>query len=185
VLFQKTWREIIECIKEVSYPTYQTINPPITKIELDNLEKIIGVTLPDSFKDYLFVMNGQFNNNVPLFGYNYFLSANGIIETWRMMNKLFDEEIIDWVSEDKIKPVIWDKGWIPFTDFEATTRLILDFSPGKNGSLGQVFLLHPGMDFQEVVADSFEEFTLGILDRLKQKAYSINSDVIEFDDLLI
>jgi cell wall assembly regulator SMI1 len=182
---QKTWKEIMAYIGEVSQPIYQTINPPATQQEIDELETALSVMFPDSFKDYLFSMNGQKSTDFPLLGYNCFLSTDDILKTWRMMNGLFENEKIDWRLEDKMKSVIWDKGWIPFTDWESTTRLVLDLAPGKNGSLGQIFQYPDSMDYQEIIANSFDEFTEEILKRLKMQRYSINSDTIEFADLYI
>jgi len=84
-----------------------------------------------------------------------------------MMNDLFedDDEQLDEVDEDRIKPLIWSKKWIPFTDYEASSRLILDLDPGENGISGQIFKYHSGMSYQEVIADSFEEFSNEILKR--------------------
>lgn len=121
---------------------------------------------------------------MPFIGYNSFLSIPGIIETWSMMNELFedDDEQVDWVDEDRIKPLIWSKKWIPFTDFEASSRLILDLDPGRNGISGQIFKYHSGMSYQEVIADSFEEFSNEILKRLQAKQFSFTDGVIEFED---
>ncbi|QAV19438.1 SMI1/KNR4 family protein [Paenibacillus chitinolyticus] len=107
--------------------------PPAAEEEIQRLERTLQVTLPTAFRDYLSIMNGQ-HDEIPFIGYNCFLSIADIIETWSMMNELFeDEEQVDWVNEDRIKPVIWSNKWIPFTDFEASSRLILDLDPGKNG----------------------------------------------------
>ncbi|MGE6226581.1 hypothetical protein [Paenibacillus chitinolyticus] len=82
-------------------------------------------------RDYLSIMNGQ-HDKIPFIGHNCFLSITDIIETWSMMNELFeDKEQGDGVNEDLIKPVIWSSKWIPFTDFEASSRLILDLAPDK------------------------------------------------------
>jgi len=49
-----------------------------------------------------------------------------------------DEDEVDWVREDRIKPLIWSKKWSPFTEYEGSSHLILDLGPGVNGSIGQV-----------------------------------------------
>ncbi len=183
---KKLGNVILKSISKISNPISKTVNPPATTKEIDDLETMLGVALPPAFKDYLLVLNGQKYENLPLLGYNYFLSINDIIKTWSMMNELFeDEDPIDWVVEDKIKPLYWSEKWIPFTDFEASKRLILDFNPGKSGIVGQIFFYQPGMDYQEIVASSFDEFTAEILSRLNQKEYSVDEEVIEFEDIYI
>lgn len=112
------------------------------------------------------------------------MSISDIIETWSMMNDLFeDEEQVEWIDEARIKPLIGSKKWIPFTDFEASSCLILDLDQGgENGISGQIFKYHPGMSYQEVIANSFEEFSNGISIRLQANHFSYTDDVIEFED---
>ncbi|MCL1919175.1 MAG: SMI1/KNR4 family protein [Peptococcaceae bacterium] len=190
------WEKIASQIKAISPKTHSTLNGPATKEELDSLSQTLNTQLPSTFCEYLFCFNGQnsgsqygFEDDCPLLGYNYFLPVQRILETWQMMNKLFeDEPPIDWIKENKIKPVIWSPLWIPFTDYEASSRLILDLDPGKNGAYGQVFKYFPGMDYEGesgegydvIIASSFEEFSDHTLRRLTAKEFSLKDDVIEF-----
>ncbi|UNK15858.1 SMI1/KNR4 family protein [Paenibacillus sp. N3/727] len=93
-----------------------------------------------------------------------------------------DEEQVDWIDEDRIKPLIWSEKWISFTDFEASSRLSLDLDPGRNGISGQIFKYHPGMSYQEVIANSFEEFSNEILKRFQANQFSFTDGVIAFED---
>ncbi len=54
--------------------------------------------------------------------------------------------------------------------------------PGKNGTSGQIFKYHSGMSYQEVIANSFEEFSNEILKRLQSNQFSYTDDVIAFED---
>ena len=59
----------------------------------------------------------------------------------------------------------------------------MDCDPGKNGTYGQVFLWCSGMDYSEIVADSFEEFSKEILARLIEKRFEVSEfGTIEFED---
>lgn len=123
--------DILKHIETISQPIYSTVNPPATEEEINLLESTLNVQLPSHFRSYLSTWNGQ-QEQVPFIGYNSFLSIPDIIEIWSMMNDLFeDEERVDWIDEDRIKPLIWSKKWIPFTDFEASSRLILDLDTLK------------------------------------------------------
>ena len=194
---EQVWREILKQIKLASEDIYASVNPPADALEIQRLEKVVGVELPQDFRDYLSTMNGQRNTEeavrdrnteIPLLGYNPFLSVTGILETWSMMNALFEKETepLEWVTEDKIKPYIWRKHWIPFTEYEGSWYLILDCDPGKNGTYGQVFLWCSGMDFSEVTANSFGEFSRELLSRLTEKKFEISEfGTIEFEDYYI
>ncbi|GIZ14434.1 SMI1/KNR4 family protein [Capnocytophaga catalasegens] len=181
------WQEIITIIKNINPKIYQTLNPPATDAEIEQLENEIGITLPQSFKDYLKVFNGQQHNNYEhlMLGYNAFLSVDEIIKWWHIQMDLFaDEEPIEHLVENKIQPVIWDKNWLPFTNYEGSAMLILDFNAGKNGTNGQVFTYFSGMDSEVdeiVIADSFAVFSQNLLSELQQNHYEIVDDVIVLD----
>ncbi|MFD0716410.1 SMI1/KNR4 family protein [Paenibacillus sp. GCM10027626] len=94
------WDNILKHIQTISQPIFATVNPPATKEEINLLESTLNVQLPSSFRNYLSTWNGQ-QEQVPFIGFNSFLSIPDIIETWSMMNELFeDEEQVDWVNED-------------------------------------------------------------------------------------
>lgn len=191
------WNEILKQIKSISNDIYLSINASAEFPELQILEETVGVKLPEAFCKYLFTMNGQKNTEestrnrnteIPLLGFNVFLSVAGIIETWKMMNEIFpnDASPIEWVHEDKIKPFTWRKHWIPFTDFEGSQYIILDCDPGVNGTYGQVFIWNSGMDYSSVVANTFEEFSKGLLLRLSAKKFDVTEfGTIEFEDYYI
>lgn len=191
------WNEILKQIKSISNDIYLSVNAPADLQDLQLLEETVGVKLPSAFCGYLSVMNGQKNTEeavrnrnteVPLLGFNTFLSAAGIIEAWKMMNEIFPDNAspIEWVHEDKIKPFTWRKHWIPFTDFEGSQYIILDCDPGVNGTYGQVFIWNSGMDYSGVAADTFEEFSKGLLLRLSAKEFEVTEfGTIEFEDYYI
>lgn len=181
------WQEIIAIIKNINPKAYESLNPPATDAQIEQLENELGVTLPQSFKDYLKVCNGQQHNDYEhlLVGYNAFLSVEDMIKWRQIQLDLFaDEEPIEHLVENKIQPVIWDKNWLPFTNYEGSAMLILDFNTGKNGTDGQVFTYFSGMDSEAdeiVIADSFEAFSQNLLFALQQKQYEITEDVIILD----
>lgn len=191
---KQIWDEILEQIRQISGDIYVSVDPPADPSQIRLLEETVGVTLPQDFCGYLSALNGQKdteeqtrdrNRELPLLGYHPFLSISGMIETWDMMNELFSKEAepLEWVAEDKIRPYIWRRHWIPFTEYERSQYLILDCDPGKNGTYGQVFLWCSGMDYSEIVADSFEEFSKEILARLIEKRFEVSEfGTIEFED---
>ncbi|MFD2115544.1 SMI1/KNR4 family protein [Paenibacillus yanchengensis] len=184
-LESSTWKEILTIIRDISEPIYESIQQPATKIQLDELEEALQVALPISFKQYLTTFNGQ-STHIPFMGYNYFLSCEQILQQTQFWRSAFTEEDrATWVKEDRIKPVLWAHNWIPITEFEAHSSIVLDLCPGRNGTVGQIFQYYPGMTYEHVTAVSFEQFSAGILQRLKQKQYTLEDEVISFDDYYI
>jgi len=183
---KNSWENILKLLKAIPNNSCYDVNAPATTREIKSLEEKIGIKLPDSFKEYLSVSDGQKDQfSHALIGYMNFFDISTIIEVWSNMVDEFDGDIIDWKTEDKIKPVIWDKGWIPFTsNGGGSNMMVLDMAPGKNGTVGQIFLWHPGLgDEDEITADSFEECSVGLLSRLTNKEYTISDlGVISFND---
>lgn len=194
---KQIWDEILEQIRQISGDIYASVNPPADPAQIRLLEETVGVKLPLDFCGYLSVLNGQKNTEeqtrdrnteLPLLGFNPFLSITGILESWSMMNELFAKETepLEWVTEGKIKPYIWRRHWIPFTEYEGSQYLILDCDPGKSGTYGQVFRWCSGMDYSDVTAKSFTEFSEEVLARLTERRYELTEfGTIEFQDYYI
>lgn len=179
------WREIHAELTKISTEIGASFNDGATENQISELEKMLGKSLPEDFKDYLRLFNGQNDENILFLGYNSLLSVEKMIEFYQMKMDLFaDEEPIDWIKLNKIQPMIWDKGWLPFSDFEASSQLIIDLNPAENGSFGQVIKMWSGIDYQSdeiVIAKDFSEFSREILRLLKEKNYTFENDVIEQD----
>ena len=176
------WTEIVSKIAALPPAVLATVNPPAEHAAIDTLERRIGVPLPDDFKRYLAVMDGQneLGRYRPLIGGNTFLSVAAIIEMMDTQRRLFGgEDRIDWITENKIQPVIWDSNWVPFSGFEGSPRLILDLHPGRKGTCGQVWQDWPGRDREDdgtVMAPTFAEFSAELLHRLTTHSVAVDDD---------
>ena len=187
---QNLWQEIQQSLLAIAPLIGKSFQKPAEEAQIKALEDVITQPLPKSFKEYLRTFNGQEQSDSPHYfmGYNLLLPIDEIIETYQMLVEDFEgESIADELNPNKIQPVLWDKGWIPFTDFEVTTRICIDLNPAANGVKGQVIMLYPGIDYQSdevVLANSFEEFTQKIWDILDSKDYSFEEGIIEQDFLI-
>lgn len=163
------WADIIARIAAQSPDIQPTLNPPATPEAIAALEQRVGAPMPEAFKQYLAVADGQNDRGDEhgLHDMNRFLPVSAIIETMQAMENLWgDEDPIDHIVENKIRPVFWDPLWIPFAAFQGDPRLILDLNPGRNGTHGQVVLHFPGVDLEAddtAIAPSFAEFSVQLL----------------------
>ena len=184
------WQKIQQSLLAIAPTIGESFQKPAQESQIKELEDAVAQPLSESFKEYLRTFNGQAQSDSPHYfmGYNLLLPTDEIIETYRMLVEDFEgESIADELNPNKIQPVLWDKGWIPFTDFEATTRICIDLNPATNGVKGQVIMLYPGIDYQSdevVLANSFEEFTQKIWNILDAKDYSFEEGIIEQDFLI-
>ena len=184
------WQKIQQSLLAIAPSIGESFQKPAEEGQIKALEDVIAQPLPESFKEFLRTFNGQEQSDSPHYfmGYNLLLPTDEIIETYQMLVEDFEgESIADELNPNKIQPVLWDKGWIPFTNFEATTRICIDLNPATNGVKGQVIMLYPGIDYQSdgvVLANSFEEFTQKIWNILDAKDYSFEEGIIEQDFLI-
>ena len=187
---QNLWQKIQQSLLAIAPSIGKSFHKPAEESQIKALEDAVAQPLPESFKQYLRTFNGQEQSDSPNYfmGYNLLLPTDEIIETYQMLVEDFEgESISDELNPNKIQPVLWDKGWIPFTDFEATTRICIDLNPATNGVKGQVIMLYPGIDYQSdevVLANSFKEFTQKIWNILDAKDYSLEEGIIEQDFLI-
>ena len=187
---QSLWQEIQQSLLVIAPSIGESFQKPAEESQIKALEDAVAQPLPESFKEYLRTFNGQAQSDSPHYfmGYNLLLPTDEIIETYQMLVEDFEgESIADELNPNKIQPVLWDKGWIPFTDFEVTTRICIDLNPATNGVKGQVIMLYPGIDCQSdevILANSFEEFTQKIWNILDAKDYSFEEGIIEQDFLV-
>ena len=187
---QSLWQEIQQSLLVIAPSIGESFQKPAEESQIKALEDAVAQPLPESFKEYLRTFNGQAQSDSPHYfmGYNLLLPTDEIIETYQMLVEDFEgESIADELNPNKIQPILWDKGWVPFTDFEATTRICIDLNPAANGVKGQVIMLYPGIDCQSdevILANSFEEFTQKIWNILDAKDYSFEEGIIEQDFLV-
>jgi cell wall assembly regulator SMI1 len=176
------WTEIVNQVAALSPGVFASVNPPADPDAIGALERRIEAPLPDGFKHYLAVMDGQSDLGCdhPFIGFNRLLPVARIIDTMDMQRFHFgDEDRIEWVTENKIQPVLWDSRWVPFTDFEGSPRVILDLRPGRNGTHGQVWQDWPGRDREDdrtVIAPTFAEFSTELLRWLTTGSVVVDDD---------
>ncbi|WP_324025207.1 SMI1/KNR4 family protein [Maribacter sp. BPC-D8] len=175
------WNSIQLKINSIDHKAGNSFNRPATDSEINVLNSHFDQKIPIEFINYLRVYNGQNHNNFEIQPFNYyaFIPVKEILEIVKMQNELWaDEESIASISENKIQPKQWDKNWLPIAS-EASSYLILDMNPGKNGVFGQIFQLFSGMDYEDnniVLADSFLEFSEILMHKLESKDYEIEDD---------
>ena len=137
------WNSIQLKINSIDHKAGNSFNRPATDSEINVLNSSFDKKIPIEFINYLRVYNGQNHNNFEIqpFSYYAFIPVKEILDIVKMQNELWaDEESIDSISENKIQPKQWDKNWLPIAS-EASSYLILDMNPGKNGVFGQIFQL--------------------------------------------
>lgn len=183
------WRWIENWLAKNAPKIINDLNEGCNLKQLAKLENEIDLKLPQSFKDFYLVHNGQKDEDY--FGLFYgvsLLPLEKIVEEWRVWNEIIDEYGEERMKEnfddfqisfmpDKLKAQYANKKWIPFAIIADNCYLGLDFDPEANGKAGQVINFGREEEQKAVLAESFKEFVNWYIQELERGNY-----LIDFED---
>lgn len=121
----------------------ERLNKAATPKVIAELEKVIGLALPDAFKESYSIHDGADSYSGPIVGVP-FLSIAGIIAEWQQLNLSPPDFVHDLGKKQlayhkgRIKELVYNTKWIPFAGPDEQNYLALDFDPGPEGTPGQV-----------------------------------------------
>ncbi len=105
---------------------------------LQKLETALGRKLPRDLRTSLRLHDG---GGDMLHNYEY-LTTDGILKAWsRHSTRLADGGYLGWhpqPSGNRLQPVWWHRGWIPFAEDSAGNLMCIDLAPGPRGRAGQL-----------------------------------------------
>lgn len=179
------WRRL-EAWLEKEYPEMLAdLNPGCSQEQLIDVEKEIGVQLPESVKSFYLIHDGQKSEDYQGIFYDVaFLPLDRMVRerrTWceiidsygeEGMRAEFDEFQVS-LMPDKVKAMYANKKWIPFAVIWDNCYLGLDFDPEVNGKVGQVINFGREEEQKTVIADSFEAFIDWYINELERGNYLI------------
>ena len=142
----EVWDKIEGFLKEHIPTVIATLNGPATEEALNLLESEVGHTIPNDFKSYLLVHNGQEDPSrlQALCEEGTLLSSEAIIKTYRMLNEInesLDVSPIEW----------WSRKYLPITDCEGDHLAL-------NLETGEVVMHVHDSGIEEGIAGSFKEW---------------------------
>jgi cell wall assembly regulator SMI1 len=159
----KHWETIERRLVDLGCVTEMQLNVGATEDALSNLEAHIGVQLPDSVKQFIFIHNGQKGFGL-LLGQQ-FLSTDGIRREWDVWRSIDEEDMNEDCAEFMasepagfIKAMYTNRLWIPLTSDSGGNHLGLDFDPDNLGRVGQVIAFGRDEDTKRFIASDFSAF---------------------------
>jgi cell wall assembly regulator SMI1 len=184
-VMKKQWQRLENWLAENEPEAINNLNSGCSFGQLNILENEIGLNLPQSFKDFYLIHNGQ--NDEDYFGLFYgvsLLPLYKILEEMRIWKGIIDEygeagmkENFDYgqvsFMPNKVKAKYASKKWMPFAIIFDNCYLGLDFEPEIDGSTGQVINFGREEEHKAVLAGSFEEFIDWFIQELERGNYLI------------
>ena len=160
------WDTIIEWMEENNEDVISTFKNGATTEDIAALENLIGKPLPESFKEFYAIHNGQdtgsvFNSAIIEPDSEGLMDIERITAEWKMFESVEKEYYTEVAAEDVeegVKPLFWNKLWVPIISDGIGNNYCLDLDPDTNGQVGQIiFRDHEGPVYH-IVASSFEEW---------------------------
>jgi cell wall assembly regulator SMI1 len=158
---KETWTKIEEWLKNNAGQIYESLNKGATDEDFEELEELIDKKLPEDFKTFYHIHNGQEQTGLGLIDAEELLSVERIMEEWNVWKELYDQGVFgDSVSEADmgVKEVWWNPLWIPITYDGSGNHYCLDLSPDEGGKKGQIIRIWHDSPERELIADSFREW---------------------------
>lgn len=180
----ESWSIIEKVLAEKAPQVAGTLRAGAGPEDIALLESRIGLKIPSDFRESLEIHDGQDDPSrlLGIFNYNLLSPISQVIADYEMLRDLFEPEPpIDWLVPDKIQNRIWAPGWVKVTEAEGD-GYVIDMSPAKNGSLGQVFYRSHDDNPTEVKAASFGTLLSRVAALMAEGTYSLEQGVILFDE---
>ncbi|MGO1562379.1 MAG: SMI1/KNR4 family protein [Actinomycetaceae bacterium] len=141
----EAWDIIERVLGEVCPDVAATLRGPASEADLVRLARTVGRDLPADLLQSLRRHDGQDNPTqlLDLFDHHTLLSVDAMIEqSDTLADVLGDdvEDVIDWMTPEKVRPIANCRGWLQFTAAEGQ-GYALDLDPLPAGEAGQVIYL--------------------------------------------
>jgi cell wall assembly regulator SMI1 len=182
------WKTIDNFLIKNNNEIYNSLSGPAGNDEINNLENILNIKLPNTFKESLLIHNGQDENNniITFVDYQKLLSVNEMIKNYKMFCGLFENETIEFIKPNGCKYIkryfIYNNKWLKFTESNSE-GLIMDFDPAEKGKIGQIFYRpHDDNPVDKILTETYEEWLKTVCERLENKLYEIKNEEIVFEN---
>ncbi|WP_312966692.1 SMI1/KNR4 family protein [Acinetobacter gerneri] len=159
-----------------------SLNPPATLQQLNELEQLIKQPLPEDFKAIYLWHNGlnDDRNLGNLFYAMDFFPIEQVIEQVQQRVDMVDQLIALHHADPEIDAQnVFNPLWIKFAFDGGETGLYLDLAPSASGKVGQVIFIDDEYEIGLCVADSIQTLIADFANDLERDLYSLDEDALE------
>jgi cell wall assembly regulator SMI1 len=148
----------------------ETLQPGASEERIAALEKHFGATLPDDYRTFLQLCNGQAADAQFGFYDGELLSTDNVKFQWDVWKKLLDANTFSGYQsqpQEGVKNDWWNSCWIPFTNDGSGNNLCLDLDPEGDGKVGQVITMWHDSSERELIFPNFTGWLENVVDGLE------------------
>lgn len=168
------WSRIERVLAAQMPALHEALAPPASDTDLDALARQTGLDLVETLAPLYAHHDGQTIPVPGLFAGFHFLSAREAADEWGRWSEMLqgDPSLLTDIPvaarpEGTVRPVYASPGWLPFAADGAGNHLALDFSPGPEGTPGQVISFGPDEAVRYRLAASPSAFLAWFADALE------------------
>jgi cell wall assembly regulator SMI1 len=165
---------------------------PASAEAIRRFEAAIGQRLPKDVRDSYRVYNGQCAGNGIVFG----LAVDplrSVLNSWKLWVDGYEQNVKDNSAasfdeacssfpEGYVRPVYFNRGWIPLTYDSGGNHIGVDLNPGPKGTRGQVIVFGRDDEFHTVLALSWGQFLTDLANELEAGNFRLEQDENYPDD---
>jgi cell wall assembly regulator SMI1 len=160
-----------------------SLQEPATENEINELENIIGKSLPVDFKALYLWHNGlddQENFGSLFYGMDFF-PINRMIEEYLYRKENYGSENIPLQKADKEIDLanIYNSDWIKFAFDGSHTSLLIDLAPTSQGNYGQIIFIDDEYQIGILVANSTTALINNFKNNLENDLYQLDDEALE------
>jgi cell wall assembly regulator SMI1 len=158
-------------------------NPGVPKNEIEEFEKLINKKLPNDFKKFYSLANGNAGESIKLFNGLNLISIEEITQSWNSNRELLNSGAFKNTKADTdkaIKSDWWNVNWIPITDNMSGDHLVIDLDPTEDGTYGQIFNYWHDPSYRAIEAMSFTDFLNKTIEEIENGILRYDADYNAF-----
>jgi cell wall assembly regulator SMI1 len=157
--------------------------------EIAKLEQHLDVTLPEDYKAFLRLCDGQSEEIAVGFYDGELLSAKSVKFQWDTWKELLDGDAWMELLDDNVfvrsksqpdqgvRDDWWNPRWIPFTHDGGGNHLCLDLEPAEGGTVGQIITMWHDSGERELKFPSFTAWLESVLNGIEAGAIVFDREV--------
>ena len=168
------WTRIINWLSENAPDMINNINNGANLKEIDHLNYIIDIRLPDDFIDFYTIHNGQVPYTKGLIDGEELLSIERIVDEWSIWKGLINSNAFVGIVSNPdigIKNDWYNKFWIPITYDGAGNHYCIDLDPAEGGTKGQVIRVWHDNAQRSMEASSFRKWISFFVEDIEEGRY--------------
>ena len=190
------WKTIEDFLKITDINIFNSLSKPANEDDIKELENIIKVNLPDSFKESLLIHNGQdeTENGITFVDSQKLLSINEMCKIYKELcfyfqeNKTMEFMKKPYQCEYLKRNYLYNPKWLKFTKsyLSKLDGLIIDFDPAEKGTAGQIFFRpESGIPEDKIITKSYENWLERLCMLIENNEYKIKNGKIIYGSLKI